>query len=241
MSSMDKALATDHVSVARIPGVAVPADHASWQGIWTLEKFAAPVEWYAERYARSHASARQVALLAAGQYDRSARYVKTAAIRAMRKDLPAYSVSQFQNGALNTGINSLWNIFFGNSSAANTGASPAGPNAIFNNAQARIAVGDSATAFAASQTWLQAATNKFAQVMDATFPSVSAQTISFRITVAGGNANFSWQEFVVDNGGGSNSTSTTLSGGAAINRAVSNQGTKTAGQTWVPTVTITLS
>lgn len=241
MPSMDQARASDRVSVARIPGVVVPADHVTWQGVWTLEKFDAPIEWYAARYARSHASARQVALLEAGQYDQAARYVKQAAARALRRDRPAYNVSQFRNGALNTGINSLWNIFFGNSSAANTGASPAGANAIFNNAQARIAVGDSSTAFAASQTWLQAATNKFAQVMDATFPSVAAQTISFRITVAGANANFAWNEFVVDNGGGSNSTSTTLSGGSAINRAVSAQGTKTAGQTWVPTVTITLS
>lgn len=239
---MDQHLrATDRVLVARFPGP-VAADHAEWSGVWTLEKFDAPVEWYADRVVRSIGSARQVARLQAGvPFDDLARYIKVAANRAMRRDIKPYAVSQFENGALNAGITAMWNIVFGNSSAANTGASPAGANAIYNNAQARIGVGDSSAAFAATQTDLQAATNKFLQVMDATFPSVSNQTISFRITVAGANANFAWNEFVVDNCGGSNSTSTTRSGGATLNRAVNAQGTKTSGQTWVPTISITLA
>ena len=238
---IDKALATDRVLVARYPGALVDERH-NWKGIWTLEKFDAPIEWYAARWAKSHASARQVALIESGaNYNALARYVKVAADRAMRRDIRAYAVESFANGALNAGINAVWTILIGNASAANTGASPATVDAVYNNAQARIGVGDSATAFAATQTDLQAATNKFYQVMDASFPSVAAQTVSYRITVAGTNANYAWNEFVVDNCGGSNSTSTTRSGGTTLNRAVSAQGTKTSGQTWVPTVAITLA
>jgi hypothetical protein len=66
--------------------------------------------------------------------------------------------------------------------------------------------------------------------MDATYPtSGTSQQIVFRATFIGTDANYAWQEFLVDNG-------TT-----ALNRKVSNQGTKVSGQTWTITVTITLS
>ena len=101
-----------------------------------------------------------------------------------------------------------------------------------NNANARLGVGDSTTAAAASQTDLQAATNKTYQAMDATFPTQgTSQLITFRATFAGGSANYHWQEYISDNG----------TAGHAMNRLVSDQGTKTSGQSWQLTLTVTLS
>jgi len=93
-------------------------------------------------------------------------------------------------------------------------------------------VGDSTTAEAATQTDLQAATNKTYVGMDATYPSRSAQTVSFRSTYGSAVANYAWQEFIVRNG------ATALKD---IIRKVSAQGTKTSGQTWELTIQITMS
>lgn len=129
--------------------------------------------------------------------------------------------SKFEgNLLLNAGITAMWQLI------ATSGATA------YTNANARLGVGDSTVAAAATQTGLQAVTNKYLQGMDAGYPTVSGQTVTFRITVAGANANFGWQEFITDNG------SVAL---VAMNRVVSNQGTKTSGQTWVLTLTITLS
>jgi hypothetical protein len=101
-----------------------------------------------------------------------------------------------------------------------------------NNANARLGVGDSTTAAAASQTDLQAATNKTYQAMDATFPTQgTSQLITFRATFGSGSANYHWQEYISDNG----------TAGHAMNRLVSDQGTKTSGQSWQLTLTVTLS
>lgn len=122
------------------------------------------------------------------------------------------------NLLLNAGINVLTNLLAG------------GGNTAFNNANARIGVGDSTTAEAASQTGLQAATNKTYQAMDASYPTYgTSQQIVFRATFGGSSANYHWQEFTVDNG-------TT-----SLNRKVSDQGTKTSGQSWQVTITITFS
>lgn len=102
----------------------------------------------------------------------------------------------------------------------------------FNNANSYIGVGDSTTAFSASHTDLQAASNKFRKAMDATYPSGGANVITFRSTFATGDANFAWQEWAVFNA----STSGTM-----LNRKVESLGTKTSAQTWQFTVTLTFS
>ena len=66
---------------------------------------------------------------------------------------------------------------------------------VFNNANSHIGAGDSNTAFAASQTDLQASTNKFRQPMDATYPLVATNVLTFRSTFATGDANFAWEEW----------------------------------------------
>lgn len=121
------------------------------------------------------------------------------------------------NILLNAGITALLNLLIGAGGTA------------FNNANARIGVGDSSAAEAAGQTDLQAATNKTYVAMAATYPQVSAQTVTFRAVFGSAAANYAWAEFVVDNG-------TTK-----INRKVSSQGTKASGQTWTLDVSITLS
>jgi len=101
-----------------------------------------------------------------------------------------------------------------------------------NNTNARLGVGDSNTAAAASQTDLQAATNKTYQAMDVIFPTQgTSQLITFRASGGSGSANYHWQEYISDNG----------TSGHAMNRLVSDQGTKTSGQSWQLTLTVTLS
>lgn len=103
----------------------------------------------------------------------------------------------------------------------------------FNNANAYIGVGDSSSAESAAQTGLQAATNKLYKAMSATYPQRSSQTVTFRSAFGSSDANFAWNEFTVANGNSDSSVN--------LNRKVSAQGTKTAGQTWTVDLAITFS
>jgi hypothetical protein len=102
----------------------------------------------------------------------------------------------------------------------------------FSNANARIGVGDSTTAAAATQTDLQAATNKLRKAMDATFPSRAGQTMSWKSSFTSAEANFAWQEWAIFNAA-SGATS-------MLNRKVESLGTKTTG-TWTLQGDLTLS
>lgn len=131
------------------------------------------------------------------------------------------------------GASCLWECLIGNG----TGTA-AQTLTYFNNGNAYLGVGDSTTAEAATQTDLQAATNKLRKAMDATYPSHTdattsgAATITFKSTFATTDANFAWQEWGLFNGS---------SGGRMLNRKVSSLGTKTSAASWVFTVTLTLS
>lgn len=124
------------------------------------------------------------------------------------------------NILVNGGITALLTLLIGGGGTA------------FNNANSYIGVGDSTTAAAAAQTDLQAATNKFRKAMDATFPSVSGQTVTFRATFATGEANYSIQEAGVFNAS---------TAGTMLNRKVSDLGVKTSASTMQLTVTVTIS
>lgn len=110
----------------------------------------------------------------------------------------------------------------------------------FSNAQAAIGVGDSTTAAAATQTNLQAATNKLRKAMDATYPTHTdgvvsgAATATYRSTFATGDANYAWQEWGVFN-------SATDGTGRMLNRKVESLGTKTSAAAWTFTVALTLA
>lgn len=103
---------------------------------------------------------------------------------------------------------------------------------VYSNANAYIGVGDSTTAASASQTDLQAATNKIRKAMDSTYPSRSSQTLTFRSTYSTSEANFSLQEVAIFNAS---------SAGTMLNRKVTDLGTKTSQSSLQLTVTITIS
>lgn len=141
--------------------------------------------------------------------------------QAYEKGAP-FDISVFQgNSLLNEGIAAMWDLIMGEAATA------------FGNAASYIGVGDSTTAAAATQTGLQAVTNKAYAGMESGYPSRSGQTVTWRAVFGTDAGNFSWQEFTVVN---SNSDD-----GVNLNRAVSNQGTKVAGQIWTIDVEITLS
>ncbi len=129
------------------------------------------------------------------------------------------------NMLLNEGINAMLTLLAGGTETA------------YNNANARIGVGDQTAAEAATQTGLNpgavAGANELYKAMDAGYPTFGTnQQIVFRSTFTGTEANFAWNEFTVDNG----ATPT-----KNLNRKVSAQGTKASGQTWQITLTITIS
>jgi len=125
------------------------------------------------------------------------------------------------NLLLNEGITLLLNLLIGAGGTA------------YNNASTRIGVGDSTTAAAATQTALQAATNKAWKGMDTGYPSVSGQVATFRATFGPGDANYAWQEFTIVNAADDTGTN--------LNRKVESHGTKASGDSWVATATITVS
>jgi len=103
---------------------------------------------------------------------------------------------------------------------------------VYSNANAYLGIGDSTTAAAAGQTDLQAATNKVRHAMDATFPSRSGQTLTFRSTFLTSEGNFSIQE---------QGTFNASTAGTMLNRKVTDLGTKTSASTLQLTMTVTIS
>ena len=103
----------------------------------------------------------------------------------------------------------------------------------FSNANAYLGVGDSNTAEDATQTGLQAATNKLYKAMESGYPIIVGQTITFRSIFGTAEANFSWQEFTAANGNSDVSVN--------LNRKISDQGIKSAGQTFTLDLSITFS
>jgi len=84
----------------------------------------------------------------------------------------------------------------------------------------------------ATQTNLQAGTNKKYNAMSATYPQRSNQTVTWQAVFASADANYAWREFLVANGS---------AGTTALNRKVSYQGVKASGQTWTLQLQITWS
>lgn len=103
---------------------------------------------------------------------------------------------------------------------------------LYDNTNARLLVGNhgdnTTNDVAASNTALTGASIT-AVAMDATFPSVSGQTATFKMTTSG--ANHQWNEWSIDNGNSANKN---------LNKKIESLGTKTTG-TWSLTATITLS
>lgn len=104
----------------------------------------------------------------------------------------------------------------------------------WDNTNAHIGVGDSATAEAIGQTGLQAATNKLWKAMEASYPTLSGGNVfTWRSVFGSAEANFDWNEFTISNAADDT--------GDNLNRKVSAQGTKASGQTWTVDLRITWS
>lgn len=101
----------------------------------------------------------------------------------------------------------------------------------FSNANAHIGVGNSTTAFAATQTDLVGA-SKTRKGMDATYPTRAGNVLTFRSTFATTDANHAWDEWGVFNA---------ATAGTMFNRKVEALGTKTSAQSWQITATVTVT
>lgn len=131
------------------------------------------------------------------------------------------------NLLMNAGINRMISLLIGGGGQA------------FTTAFARLGVGDGVTAPAATQTDLVGA-NKFFKAADSGYPNgTTAQTLTMQSTYDSTTANFAWQEWGIDLGGGGAGTSGAVVGAPLLNRKVASMGTKSSG-TWVLTVTITI-
>lgn len=126
------------------------------------------------------------------------------------------------NIALNEGLQVLIGLIAG-----------IGSETAWNNANAYLGVGDSNAAENATQTGLQAATNKLWKAMDATYPQRTNQMCDWRATFGSADANYAWEEYTVVN-----ASSDT---GKNLNRKCSSKGTKASGESWVLSLQITFS
>jgi hypothetical protein len=148
---------------------------------------------------------------------------------------PYEVIEREENLLMYGGASCIWQALVGN------GTGTAGQAlTYFNNANAAIGVGDSNTAAAATQTDLQAASNKIRKGMDSTYPQHTdgvisgAATITFRSTFGTSEANWVWNEWGVFN-------SPTAATGRMLNRKVEGLGTKVGTATWTLTVSLGLA
>lgn len=154
----------------------------------------------------------------------------------LRGEVPEpYEIVESLNLLAYGGASNLWECLIGN------GTGTAGQAlTYFNNGNAAIGVGDSSTAAAATQTDLQAATNKLRKGMVATYPQHTdgvvsgAASIVFQSLFGSAEANFAWNEWSLFN-------SATAATGRMLNRVATGNGTKGAGSTWTATATLSLA
>lgn len=115
-----------------------------------------------------------------------------------------------QNIILDVGANEMLKIITGTGGTA------------YNNLNAKIGVGNNATAENATQTGLIATgDNAFYKGMDSGYPQVTGRQMIFKSTFDTSEANFAWNEFAIVNGTGV--------GAISMNRKVQNLGVKTTG------------
>jgi hypothetical protein len=122
------------------------------------------------------------------------------------------------NLLLNEGINELLTLLIGGSATT------------YSNANAQLGVGTSATSAQATDTDLLG--TAVWKAMDSTYPQVAGSVVTFKSTYGSSDANQAWNEFSVRNGATANKN---------LNRKVEAKGTKASGETWVLTLTVTLS
>ncbi len=151
--------------------------------------------------------------------------LKTAALLGVKPYGVAVGYNAFMRAS---GNNALWRRLTGIATLPT----------LYDNTNAKIGVGDSTTAVAVTQTNLQAATNKLAKAMVATYPQINAPTndnqVVFRSDFITGEAEYAWNEFGTFNAALGTADS-------MFNRGLfsPSPGTKGAGVTWTATETLT--
>lgn len=145
-----------------------------------------------------------------------------AAERQAKEDVPPYEVIEGDyNAFVDDGIINCLNLLIGGGGTA------------LNNTNARLGVGDSATAWATNQTDLQAAANKLRKAMNATYPlGTGTKTITFRSDFTASEAVWQWNEWGIF---------WAASGTSMLSRKVETFGTKANGPTWTLTATFTVA
>jgi len=126
------------------------------------------------------------------------------------------------NLALNEGLGELIDLICGLGSPTK-----------WDSSHAYLGVGDSNIASEATQTSLQASTNKTYKPMETNYPQRINQTVEWRATFGSQDANYAWEEYTV-----ANSSDDT---GKNLNRKVASKGTKVSGETWTLSLQITFS
>lgn len=121
-----------------------------------------------------------------------------------------------------------------------------GGGAAFTQTQGWSGVGDSSTAFSGAHTTLQAATNKFYQIIDGSSLVINSGAngrFACATTFGTGDGNFAWQEWCLGIATGTLTAGTTPPGTSPVmvNRKVASLGTKASGASWTLNATITIS
>lgn len=125
-----------------------------------------------------------------------------------------------ENIILNEGANIVWTLVCG------------GVATPFNNANARLGVGDSNASEQQTHGGLLGA-NQCYKSMDIGYPTYGTlRKMNFKSTFGTDDGNFHWQEFTVDNG---------ETDGVNLNRKLADHGTKTIGQVWTCELIFTLA
>jgi len=199
-------------------GVAVK-DKLNWATHWTVEKRDGDIDAYVEE--RMPGWMRNVVTRRLFP-DRVA--AKDAELREQFKaEVVPFEVVEWDgNMLMNVGINEMLELLMGAAATA------------YSNAAAYLGVGDSAAALNATHTDLQAAANKVYVAMNASYPSITAQTITFQSDFGAGVGTWNWLEEATFNG---NNPPTA----EMLNRTISNLGTKAAGATWTLSMAITIT
>jgi len=144
--------------------------------------------------------------------------IREADMRAARGVAPFEVIEGDYNAMVDNGINALLLLLVGGGGTA------------YNNANARLGVGSSTTAWATGQTDLQTPITRVA--MKATYPTTGTKKQTFASDFTGSTGDGAWQEWGIFNSASANT--------GMLSRKVESFGTKSGG-TWTLTVDFALS
>lgn len=215
----------------------VEAFHGRVHGIWRIDRWNAPIEHYIAKLMGIAEEDVPNTVVPASIHAQALDALK----RDNKVDSSQFEEDSFENLFTTNGVNFLFTVAVSGLGAANSAGSAAAATAAFNSTQARVGVADGTTAAAAGDSDIQSTgSNKTWKVVSGA-PTVSTNQIQFAATFGTADANYAWNNFAADNCGGSNATGSTRSGGTMLDHVVSSQGTKASGQTWQPTLTLSIS